>query len=462
MLMASCSDEYTPWADPQSNEEVAKSVNLEVAAAPAIDFATVTEKTVQLFTPTLTAEETIDSSKYVVTLYNDDKSKSVTVDANAQGFAKAEDVQNAVVELYGKRPDQRNMTMDVKGYAYIGQYTVVKNASTTASATLVAPYISQHYYLIGAPSEWSPTCTTMPFSHSNQDVYDDPVFTVTFPVSDGQTWFAIADDKTVESGQWPDVLGCAEGNGKNGMEGSIERRSNLSDDGSWMIEVNGDAKYVRMTINMMDYTYKLEKINFADYIYEAGNNYSWDNGLSLYGPNADGKYYGAFMLKSGFKFRSNMNDWNGDLNLGLDGSNPQDGKLINDGGSQDIKNLPDGDGFYFVTVDIVNLTYTLKHFTQLGVIGDATPNGWNGITPMTYDESTHTWVLESIKLEGGKSIKFKDEDSNWAGVNLGGSLTKLVQGSNDNISVAESGTYKIVLHTENNAACAPYAELIKK
>lgn len=64
-----------------------------------------------------------------------------------------------------------------------------------------------------------------------------------------------------------------------------------------------------------------------------------------------------------------------------------------------------------------------------------------------------------MKLVDGE-IKFKDEDANWAGVNLGGSLGNLIQ-NGGNIAV-KGGTYDIVLHLENQAAKAPYAELIKK
>ena len=98
-------------------------------------------------------------------------------------------------------------------------------------AKLDAPEIYPHLYLIGAPSEWKPTCTTLPFTRDeSQSVYDNPVFTITVPVADGgDTWFAFADDKTVETGDWKMVFGALEGNGTNkvGETGFFSRRADL-------------------------------------------------------------------------------------------------------------------------------------------------------------------------------------------------------------------------------------------
>ena len=202
---------------------------------------------------------------------------------------------------------------------------------------------------------------------------------------------------------------------------------------------------------------KITPLSFDPYIYEVGNNNGWGNGFALFSPNSDGKYYGAFYLKSGFKFRSNLSDWNGKLNLGLNSANPKEGELVNDGGSKDIACT---DGFYFVTVDLSAspYTYTLKPFTAMHVVGSGVGD-WNEGKTMTYNAEARTWRVNNVKLVDGE-IKFKDEDANWAGVNLGGSLGNLIQ-NGGNIAV-KGGTYDIVLHLENQAAKAPYAELIKK
>ena len=96
---------------------------------------------------------------------------------------------------------------------------------------------------------------------------------------------------------------------------------------------------------------------------------------------------------------------------------------------------------------------------QIVVIGNT--DQWGAGVTMTWNATNKTWEAKDVKLEAGKSIKFKDEDGSWSGVNLGGSLDKLIQGSNDNIPVAQSGTFDIILHLENTDR-APFAELIAR
>ena len=162
-------------------------------------------------------------------------------------------------------------------------------------------------------------------------------------------------------------------------------------------------------------------------------------------------------LKSGFKFRSNRGDWNGSGNWGSD-ADKTEGVLINDGGSGDIPLA--ADGFYAIKVDIVNLTYAVTPFTQLGIIGDGQPGGWDTDTKLTYVEAERCWKATGVQLEAGKSIKFRTV-GDWETVNIGGSsVDNLVFKSNDNIPVAESGTFTVKLFLETGDA--PHATLTKE
>lgn len=438
--LASCNDDYTDWANPQSNaaNEAAEKFTMTVSPSVAsIDFATETADSIQLFTSNVQEGQV---SQFNLTLSAADKSETAALIASPSGKIASSDLKSAVSDLYGKAPTERNLSVSTQADVTITTADGSIVADKTAEAydlkvTLDAPYISEHYYLIGAPSQWSPTETSMPFSHSGQNVYDDPVFTVTFPVADGDTWFAIADDKTIASGQWSDVLGCAEGNGKNGMEGKIARRTELSDDGSWVISVDGDAKYVRMTINMMDYTYTLEKINFAPYIYEIGNESGWATCHPLAGTNYDGNYVGFAYLDGEFKYKPNENDWNGDWEKAS--GDAYAGTLTPDGG-------PNVDaiaaGFYMMSVNIVDLTYSQTLISTVGVIGDATADGWNSDQDMTFDASDGSWNINGITLADG-TIKFRANDA-WD-INWGGDVSGLVA-NGDNIAVT-AGTYDIKL-----------------
>lgn len=465
--LVSCNDDYTDWANPQSNaakEAAAKFAMTVTPSVSSIDFASETADSIQLFTSNLQDGQT---SQFNLTISAADKSGTSTVVASPSGKVASYDLKSAVSNIYGKAPTQRTLSVAIQADVTIttedGSIVVDKTTDPyELNITLDAPYISEHYYIIGSPSKWDLADQSLPFTHSSENVYDDPVFTVTFPATEGEIWFAIADDKTdAANNDWSTLLGCAEGNGLNGDEGKIIRRNEASKDlgdCSWKVSVSGDAKYIRMTINMMDYTYKIEKLNFADYIYEVGNNNNWGNDgaetYALQGPNYDGKYYGAINLKSGFKFRSNATDWNGSGNWGAN-ENGDEGVIINSGSSNDIKAT---DGFYMVEVDLVGLTYKLTASADMGIIGDAQPGGWSTDTPMTYDETEKCWVATNVALEGGKSIKFRTQDT-WNVVNIGGTADKLVFNSNDNIPVAESGTYTVKLYLES--VNGPYFTMTK-
>ena len=74
------------------------------------------------------------------------------------------------------------------------------------------------------------------------------------------------------------------------------------------------AGMYRMTLDMMEYTYTLEELGFAPYIYEIGNNTSWSGTCPLAGINFDGKYRGFAYLNGEFKYKPNpeKDNWTGD------------------------------------------------------------------------------------------------------------------------------------------------------
>ncbi|KAF2514830.1 hypothetical protein E0W68_13440 [Flavobacterium salilacus subsp. salilacus] len=95
----------------------------------------------------------------------------------------------------------------------------------------------------------------------------------------------------------------------------------------------------------------------------------------------------------GFKFIGEQGTWDNGNYGTIDGA--QDGNLHNDGGSGDIKVAEtDGDGQYYVWVDIDNLEYKFVKM-EWGIIGAATPGGWDNETPMTYDFASNTWSISA-------------------------------------------------------------------
>ena len=173
-------------------------------------------------------------------------------------------------------------------------------------------------------------------------------------------------------------------------------------------------------------------------LYMAGDANGWDHSDVL--NSDDGVHFKGYMYlnQKGFKFCSQPN-WDG-TNYG--------GAFF--GESEDNIMMTQEAGFYQVDVDLSAKTYTLTPFT-IGIIGNATPNGWAGDTDMTYNPEERCWELKNVELTDGE-MKFR-HTNDW-NLNWGGPLDALVH-DGDNIAVA-AGTYDIKLEVnwaEGTAKC---------
>lgn len=92
----------------------------------------------------------------------------------------------------------------------------------------------------------------------------------------------------------------------------------------------------------------------------------------------------------------------------------------------------------------------IANFNSVGIIGSATPGGWDSDTNMTQDAGNPAlWIINSITLTGGEA-KFRANDS-WS-VNWGANTFPTGTGTQDgpNIPVT-AGTYKVTLDVTNGA-----------
>lgn len=433
---ASCSEDFTDWVDLQHNgAEAVQTTEISVSPVAAIDLATVTTPTVKVFNGEFTSsEETVKSVE--LTLSNGTESKAIATDLN--GEVAVDELSAIVTALYGKRPTARTMDATVEAYFDKNGQTVREVGTTSVTVTPIAPVIYDHLYIIGAPSEWSTTCTTLPFTHSDKDVYDDPVFTATFPVTaDGDIWFAITDDYTVSTEEWGNVFGCMEGNGNNliGEKGKLGRRvEKQGDDCSFKVSVAGDAKFIKVTVDMLDGWYLIEKINYAPYFYAIGGDTGWSSCYTLYCPEADGNYTGYGYLSQEFKFKPNADNWDGDLEF------ISDNKVGDVGGP----NCPaPAAGFYQIKLDLTTGTYSLVQIEKVGVIGGF--NGWGGDEFLTYNQAENCWEGD-VTFAEGTEYKFR-ANSDWA-INWGGEANALWE--NGGNLWADAGTYNFKLYVSYN------------
>ena len=151
--------------------------------------------------------------------------------------------------------------------------------------------IADAYYLVGGPGSWS-SDKSQKFSHSDKDVFDDPVFTYTFEGNGGtgDIWFAFGDADAldaIDSGDWNQLFGTK--GESTDLSGSFDRRTNLGGDHSFCVD--GKAKFYRFSINMADNTYTITPLNFAEYLWEAGVNNNWGaDEQPLYCADGNGTY----------------------------------------------------------------------------------------------------------------------------------------------------------------------------
>lgn len=175
-------------------------------------------------------------------------------------------------------------------------------------------------------------------------------------------------------------------------------------------------------------------------LYVPGDYQGWNPGNTmtvLKSVNFDNKFTGFVHVLGGsgeFKFTEEP-EWVDGKNYGDTGA---DGSLDAESDASNIKVTEFGT--YEVTVDLAAKTYTMSGPQLWGIIGDATPKGWDSETPMNFDKDLNTLTITTDLAAG--EFKFRANQS-WD-INLGPKDGALVK-DGDNIPVAEAGNYTITL-----------------
>ncbi|MEZ4775659.1 MAG: RagB/SusD family nutrient uptake outer membrane protein [Bacteroidia bacterium] len=180
--------------------------------------------------------------------------------------------------------------------------------------------------------------------------------------------------------------------------------------------------------------------NTASYpvLYVPGGYQGWDPATAnvLTSPASDNKYEGYIWFDAGteFKFTPGPN-W--DLDYGDNGA---DGTLDQGGSNVAVADA----GLYKINVDINALTYTLAK-TEWGVIGSATPGGWDSDQNMTYNPTEGAMVITADLVTG--EMKFRANDD-W-GLNYGDDgANAILEANGANIAIPSAGTYLIKLYLD--------------
>lgn len=456
MSMVSCTEDYTDWANPQSNpeEEAVAFGNGSVAPVDVINLADVTGdkvKVASIVAPTSTKDTYTPSFKI-----NFD---GQTFDIDADGNMAKADLVNYITGKWGKRPTERDIDATLDAWQSNGSTAAKMATSETFQVKAIpeAPFIDAAYYLVGdmfnveavgdaaAVDGWNTVSAKQAFKHSEKDVYDDPVFTITFETTKADQYWKIIPKKNIDADDlWaPGVVG-PKVDGDDSMTGAL---------------TNGDAKAgkiakagkYKLTINMMDYSYTLEEVNYDPFIYFIGATDGWTNAeqkLALV-DDAKGVYTGYLYCAdpngwgNQFKFQRVAGSWDNEINSGA--FSTFSGAATSEGGNISVNA---GEGVYYFDVNLGEGTITATKVETMGIIGGF--NNWAGDAPMTWNAEEYCFEATNVGVTAD-GWKFR-VNGDWP-INLGGSLNNLTAGG-DNITVA-GNTVKLypTRKTKDNIYC---------
>lgn len=364
-------------------------------------------------------------------------------------YASPDDLQEAYYSTISKGPKAKTVYVRYAGYAVKDLTTArlggpsfywpagdVNYAELTLLPFPSSLVIEDNYYLLGTINDWS-VAEAVKMTHSEQSPYDDPVFTLKVDISSEDAangwWWKIVPQSTYETGNWVDAANSSYGvaeNGDESLSGMLIARTATADCGAGCLKVAGP--YL-LTINLEDGTYEYSLA--IDNLWTPGNANGWSHGSSQMLYTADFTNYQGFAhLNGDFKFTSQA-DWNG-LCYGSTGN---EGEMTTDGGAGNLS--APADALYRCKANIANLTYSLYQVTTIGVIGDATPGGWDKSTALTPSDDFLVWEGD-IDFSAGGEWKLRCNDA-WD-VNLGGKIDELVQ-DGANLATPGAGVHHVTL-----------------
>lgn len=436
MSMVSCTEDYTDWGNPQSNsqEEAVAFGNGSVTPVDVINLADVTTEKIKVASIVApTSSDAAYTPNYKINF--DGQSFDIDADGN---MAKA-DLVNYITNKYGKRPKERDIDATLDAWQSNGSTAVKMVTSETFQVKAIpeAPFIDNGYYLVGDMfttddvNGWTKGVAKA-FNHSKEDVYDDPIFTVSFETTKADQYWKIIPKKNIDADDlWaPGVVG-PKVDGDDSMTGAL---------------TNGEAKAgkiakagkYKLTINMMDYSYTIEEVNYDPFIYFIGSTDGWksnDQKLALV-DDAKGVYTGYVYLAdpngAGFEFKFQRAKDNWETAIGASTFVTFKESAI--GVANGNLGVKDGEGVYYMDVNLSEGTITATKVETMGIMGGF--NNWAGDAPMTWNAEEYCFEATFEAPNAGVTAdgwKFR-VNGEWA-INLGGSINNLTAGG-DNITVA--------------------------
>lgn len=439
LALASCAGDYDDWANPQANEQEAS------AAKYGVTFANGSEAEGSMADEdgiiNLVTVNSTDANVSGFTL-QDFKVNGVAVNGTMVGNSvqvSASELEKLVCEQNKSRASvARDLKVETQvsiNLASGDAVSITTKGETTGKFTPTAtPQLDEKgYYMLGQVNgnEWDAKSPVW------MNKISDGVYQLKVTTTADKNWFKFYAGSNFVSEDWDSInkgaLGCKE-NGSEDTFGYI-----LYNGDSWgelqTPVIPGAGTWI-VTLDMNNLTYTVGK----PVLYMAGDANGWATNDYLAGE--DGVHFTGFMYlnQNGFKFCTQPElkgtNYGADFNTAADAANIT---------------MTEEAGYYKVDVDLESKSYVLTPITTIGIIGSASPNGWDSDVDMTYvpynaeTKELGYWEIKDVTFTSGE-IKFRANDD-WA-INWGGDTNALTQGGG-NISV-DAGTYDIKLYAWAN------------
>lgn len=397
----------------------------------------------------------------------------VTEGADKTFGVNAQQWNDAHLYLFGKSPKVKKayyripvyVNVDGSDYRYESTDFYAVSGSIEETCMDMGFTISDAYYFLSDATAWAlgdmSVMEAFKFEHSEADVYDDPVFTFKFEITedmflnadgtskDGIYW-KIASQEGMTLADWATGIYGPETNGDDNLEGVL-------------VDVNAQAgklteagKY-KLTINMEEMTYIFELLLQPEFLYTPGGANGWNQANSAWMQlHATKGYYGLFPVDGGFKVCEEQN-WDNETTWGASSEDPAlEGTFLLGQEGKNITVPANGLYWMFAQFDPASYdltTYTLTEVTTVGMIGSFAASGWGSDVLMTSADNGATWTAD-VTFAAGDEFKFRF-NGNWD-YNYGGALTQLTL-DGDNIQIAEAGTYTVTLSLQPGVPTATLA-----
>lgn len=456
MSMVSCTEDYTDWGNPQSNpkEEAVSFGNGSVTPVDVINLADVkTEKVKVASIVAPTSSNAAYTPNYKINF--DGQSFDIDADGN---MATAE-LTSYIVDKWGKRPTERDIDATLDAWVSNGSTAVKMTTSATFQVKAIpeAPVIEDGYYLVGdmfttedGVNGWNTISAKQAFKHSDKDVYDDPIFTITFETTKADQYWKIIPKKNIDTDNfWADGVVGPKIDGNDSMEGllvNVEPKAG---------KIAEPGKY-KLTLNMMDYSYTIEPVNYDPFIYFIGSTDAWgssDQKLALV-DDEKGTYTGYIYLadpnNAGFEFKFQRVAGSWDNAIGASNFVTFKEAAI-DANHENNLGVNAGEGVYYMDVNLSEGTITATKVESMGMAGQF--QGWDPLAPATMTWNAEEYCFEATMAAGVTADGWKFIVNKGWSINLGGSIDNLEQ-DGANLTVA-GNTIKLypTRKTNDNIFC---------